>query len=404
MINNINSEKFASIIQMIMINHLFGWLRLPMFNLLVRDDIIRFCCSRSWQTNHILKLLFAINKIEDIKNYKNIIDDVRRLPIKPNNAVDKLLTLACSDDFQRSAKTGFELIIDSIKLANIYYPQIRADAFFKLIKNESESLVAPENKIFIAESASEIYKTISGIETLIIEGSLALGMQDEASDIDLVAYCSKIPDIDVRKRRLLMIDPKCFIIPQSDRFTLNNVYVHVDFETISNIEDTFGTFPQSICKNFGLWEAIQIGKVLWDTKQRFSNWKDNLLKLSNDYGDQFIIELTRLLLEEKRQFDVAVDHNDCLYCSLILGNILTLYFQILGVMNYRFLFFPKWMNNTLKNMNHKPDNVYNRFIQILSKRIDYSTLREYSNELQKLINELLELSKMRASYLNANRS
>jgi hypothetical protein len=404
MINNTDSEKFANIIQMIMVNHLFGWLRLPMSNLLVRNDIIRFCCSRSWQTNHILKLLFAINKIEDIKNYKSIIDDVKKLPLKPENAVDRLLTLACSNDFQRSAETGFELIIDSINLANIHYPQIRGDAFFRLTKNEDESLVAPENKIFIAESASELYKTISGVEALIIEGSLALGMQDETSDIDLVAYCSKIPDIDVRKKRLMMIDPKCFIIPQSDRFTLNNVYVHVDFETITNIENTFGIFPQSICKSFGLWEAIQIGKVIWDPKQRFSKWKDNVLKMSSDYGNQFIIELTKLLLEEKRQFDVAVDNNDYLYCSLLLGNILTLYFQILGVMNYRFLFFPKWINNTLKNMNHKPDNAYNRFIQILSKRIDYNTLREYSNELQKLINELLELSKMRISYLSANRS
>jgi hypothetical protein len=229
MYQNLTNEKSALTIQAIMLNHLYGWLRLPMDNLLDRNDIIRFCCSRSWQANHILKLLFAINQIEYIENYKHVIDDVDELPRQPTDARSRLMTLACSDDFRKAVAAGISLIRDSINLADIYYPQIKADAFFRIATSEYKISVASEDKIRLAESIAEVYKTIHGIEILIVEGSLAKGTADESSDVDLIAYCNFIPDTGTRKARLLMINEKSLVIPKSDRFTVDGVYVHVDF-------------------------------------------------------------------------------------------------------------------------------------------------------------------------------
>ena len=391
MYQNLTNEKSALAIQAIMLNHLYSWLRLPMANLLDRNDIIRFCCSRSWQANHILKLLFAINQIEYIENYKHVIDDVDALPRRPPDASSRLMTLACSDDFRAAVAAGISLIRDSINLADIHYPQIKADAFFRIATNEYKISVTSEDKIRLAESIADVYKTIHGIEIFIVEGSLAKGTSDESSDVDLIAYCNFIPDTGTRKTRLLMIDEKSLVIPKSDRFTVDGVYVHVDFETLSIIEDTFSVFPQSICQTFDLWEPIQVGKAMWDPKSIFQEWKHRMTKTSQKYKTQLIAELSLLLQEEKRQFDISAQNDDLMYCSMVLGNILTIYFQLLGLINHQFLFFPKWMNYALQFMDYKPDDIHDRFANILAREINHDTLGIMTDGLQKLINELMGL-------------
>lgn len=387
-----DNGKIIILIQTIMLNHLYGWLRLPMTNLLDRNDIIRFFCSRSWQTNHILQLLFAINQMEFIGNYKNIINDVDKLQRKPPSINERLMILACSDDFRKAIDTGIILIKDLIYLADKYYPQIRAEAFFRTITNESIAAISLENKMRMAESIAESYKTMLGIESLILDGSLAIGMSDDASDIDLTAYCNFIPDIDLRKSRLNIIDDKNIILAESDRFAIDGVYIHVDYKTINEIENAFAVFPQSICKTLALWETIQQGKVFFDPRHRFHEWKIRLSKLPHTYKNRLISELSTLLIEEKRQLDIAIKNDDLIYCSMLIGNILTIYFQLLGVINNRFLYFPKWMNHAHQFMNHKPDDVYIRFIKILSQNFKYDNLVILSNELHNLIEELLIIS------------
>jgi len=199
--------------------------------------------------------------------------------------------------------------------------------------------------------------------------------------------------MDIRKQRLRMIDDRCLVLPQSDRFTLEGVYIHVDLELVKAVEDTFGVFPQSICQTFGQWEPIQIGKSLWDPKLKLGEWKNKINNISQEYKNQVIERLSLLLYEEKRQFDTAAQNDDLMYCSLVLGNILTIYFQIIGVLNHRFMFFPKWINNVLQDMDYKPNEVHSRFVDMLVTELNFGTLDFYVDEMDEAINELMRLVK-----------
>jgi len=391
--NKLTKDQSFQLIQTIMLNHLYGWLKHPMNSLLDRKDIIRFCCCRSWQTSHILQFLFAINQIGYINNYKHIINEINALQIKPTDMTGRLMALACSGDFIDSVNLGILLIKDLIKLADIHYPKTKADTFFRISSNDNKKILSFEQKVRIAESLSETYKAMQGIELVVFEGSLATGNSDALSDIDLIAYCNHIPDIELRRAKGHLVDLNSLIIPESDRLTIDGVYVHTDFELISKVEKTFDDFPQSICMTLVLWEPIQSGKVLWDPRAKFPKWKQKLSNISKEFRNRLISQLLKLLQEEKRQFDIAVRNNDLMYCSMILGNILVLYFQALGIINNRFIFSPKWLQYTLQGMNLKPRDAYDRFISILTNELNNDSLRIMTDKLRELIDDLEDVYK-----------
>jgi len=360
-----------------------------MINLIDRRDIIRFCCSRSWQAIHILKALFALNQIDHDDEYDNIQSEIDALPQKPGLALGRLYELTCSRDFRKSAATGISLIKDVLIMADSCYPELRSYAFLRSAENLRPETSSLENRNQLAQSIAETYFGIHGIQGIIVDGSLARGLVDLTSDIDLKAYCSFVPDIGLRKTRARMIDPKSQVIPESDRLTINGVYVHIDFETADKVERTFS--PSLDWHVLAIWESLQIGRILWDPYLMIKKWKSALPNISKEARIKLISDLFTHLQYDKQRLDVSLNNNNPVYSSIILGNILTFYFQILGVINNQYMSFPKWMNRLVHEFDYKPDNVYRRFSDMLSTGLDEYSPGELRVNLESLINDLNRL-------------
>lgn len=270
----ISYEKSVYILQSIMLNHFHGWLRLPIINLVERNDIIRFCCSRSWQASHIIRALFALNQIEHHDEYPQ---EIKSLPRQPYSAYDDLYKLACSANFLNSASIGIDLIRKILDIAEVYFPEVRSQSFLKTVDFRQKSYISNERREQLALSTAEVYSGIQGIQGIIIDGSIAKGISDKNSDIDITTYCTMIPDLDIRKKRTRMIDERSLIIAESDRFTMEGTYVHIDFELIDEVEKSF-FLPT--WQSLGIWESIQCGKIVYDSNMILQRWKDNLLNLN----------------------------------------------------------------------------------------------------------------------------
>lgn len=360
-----------------------------MTNLIDRKDIIRFCCSRSWQAIHIIKALFALNQIDHDDEYDNVQSEIDALPQKPVLVIDRLHDLTCSKDFRKSAATGISLIKDILIMADSCYPELRSYAFLRSAENSSPETVPLEKRNLLAQSIAETYFGIHGIQGIIVDGSLARGLIDLTSDIDLKAYCSVIPDISSRKARARMIDPKSQVIPESDRLTINGVYVHIDFEIADKVERTFSPSPD--WRVLAIWESLQIGRILWDPYLMIKKWKSALPNISKEAKIKLIYDLFTHLQYDKQRLDVSLNNNNPIYSSIILGNILTFYFQILGVINNQYMSFPKWMHHLIHEFDYKPDNVYRRFSDMLSTGLDEYSLSKLKGNLESLINDLNRL-------------
>lgn len=388
----ISYEKSIHILQSIMLNHFHGWLRLPITNLIERNDIIRFCCSRSWQASHIMRALFALNQIEHHDEYPQ---EIKSLPRQPYSAYDDLYKLACSVDFSNAALIGIELIKKILHLADIYFPEVRSQSFLKTI-DCSVAIIDPlkmglkyEKREQLALSTAKAYSSIQGIQGILIDGSIAKGISDKNSDIDITTYCTMIPDLDIRKKRTRMIDENSIIIAESDRFTLDGIYVHIDFELIDEVERAFSS---PTWQSLGIWESIQCGKIVYDSNMLLQRWKDALSNMNLESRKNLVIELFSRLHEDYQRLSIAIEIDDPVYFSIILGNILTHYFQILCLVNHRFIVFPKWMHIIIHELSYKPVDVYEKFSDILSIELEHKNLFKIIEGLRELISDLLDLT------------
>lgn len=383
----ISYEKSIYILQSIMLNHFYGWLRLPITNLIERKDIIRFCCSRSWQANHIIRALFALNQIDHYDEYPQ---EIKSLPRQPFLAYDALYKLACSSDFLNAALIGIDLIKKILYMADIYFPEIRSQSFLKIVGSHQVEHISNEKREQLALSTAEVYSSMQGIQGILIDGSIAKGISDEKSDIDITAYCTVIPDLEIRKTRTHMVDERSLIITKSDRFTLDSTYVHIDFELIDEVEKSFS--PPT-WQSLGMWESIQCGKIVYDSNMILQRWKDIILNMDPESKKGLILELFSKLYKDNQRLYIAIERDEPIYFSIILGNVLTYYFQILCLLNHRFIVFPKWMHIIIHELKYKPDNVYEKFSNILSFDLDNKNLIKIIKDLKELIFDLLELTK-----------
>lgn len=377
-----------------MLNHFHGWLRLPITNLIERNDIIRFCCSRSWQASHIMRALFALNQIEHHDEYPQ---EIKSLPRQPYSAYDGLYKLACSADFSNAVLIGIGLIRKILDMTDIYFPEVRSQSFLKTIDSSSVTTIDPlkmglkyEKQEQLALSTARAYSSIQGIQGILIDGSIAKGISDKHSDIDITTYCTTIPDLDIRRKRTRMIDENSIIIAESDRFTLDGTYVHIDFELIDEVERSF-SLPT--WQSLGIWESIQCGKIVYDSNMLLQRWKDTLSNMNLESSKNLVIELFSRLHEDYQRLNIAIEIDDPVYFSIILGNILTHYFQILCLVNHRFIVFPKWMLTIIHELNYKPNNVYEKFSDILSIELEHKNLFKIIEDLRELISDLLDLTK-----------
>ncbi len=369
-----------------MLNHFHGWLRLPITNLIERNDIIRFCCSRSWQANHIIRALFALNQIDHYDEYPQ---EIKSLPRQPYLAYNDLYKLACSADFLSAVLAGIDLIKKILGMADIYFPEIRSQSFLKIVDSQQEKYISSEKREQLALSTAQAYSSMQGVQGILIDGSIAKGVSDEKSDIDVTAYCSIIPSLEIRKTRTRMVDEKSLIIAESDRFTLDGTYVHIDFELIDEIEKSFSS---PTWRSLGMWESIQCGKIVYDSNMILQRWKHMISNMDIESKRNIILELFSRLHEDNQRLQVAIEKDEPVYFSIILGNILTYYFQILCLLNHRFIVFPKWMHIIIHELDYKPDNIYEKFSDMLSLELDHKNLTRIADILEELISDLLKLA------------
>lgn len=387
----LSREESIAILQEIMLNHFYGWLRLPITNLVDRQDIIRFCCSRSWQASHIIKALFAINQFHKPEYYLHTRARLEALQRKPNMTYERLYQLACSSDFKNAAIIGIGLIKDILSLSDKHFPEVRPYAFLDASKPSMPCYMSIKERNSIALRMADSYKDVSGIQGIVVAGSLAKGVSDETSDIDMKAYCSVIPDIELRRMRLRTIDPKGMAIGESDRLTLNGLYIHIDFEEIENVESAFHYLPKASYSLPALLEPIQTGVILWDPKLIIRKWKEAIELMSVESKRNISLELVYKLDRDLQNLYITVENKDPIYASIIMGDIISLYFQILGILNDKFMVFPKWMHLFIEDFKLKPENLYPNFCGILTQDVREDGLRELNYYVNRLVGELLDI-------------
>ncbi|MDD5529447.1 MAG: hypothetical protein PHX21_05390 [bacterium] len=380
-----------------------GWLLLPVFSQLRREDFIRLAISKYFQIGQIVDTLFAINGLSIKKGYGYEFEkDLNMLSVKPQNTIERLKASIRNVELKDEIEQILVLIKDIIALIVNNYPELSKECEYlleqsaqKLTNNSSQNI---DNLRYIAD------KIIHGLHednkswSIIIYGSFAMGQPDSDSDADMRVYCDSIPSKDMRMETIKSIIPEVKDFKQSDEedmFWVEGHYLHINFVESRKIDEILSRFPKFYWSDDDELEAVQSGIICFDSNDRVLKWKHTLENVSPDT----VINRINVYLSDTKWWNFSlkkgIDSKDLISIYFYLVEGMYALCNVIFALNGLFLVFPKWMKQTDSRMKIKPKDFYSRLVHIVNTEFSFSTHQEKVKEFFQLWNETLGLIEKR---------
>ena len=330
------------------------WLRLPPTNLIARGDHVRFRHALYLMIHQVATVLYGINGLSEIMYFPSRLAGARErlngLPKAPVNAGTSLWTMATEREPNKAWETAAGLMRETLALLDEGSEATGFTDSSAASLEIEEGVFKPERSNFpdelfaIATAAAEKIRHITGVESVALGGSLARGVADDQSDIDLLAFGPGIPD-ETERRRMISAWPDVqfgpLIEPACDSVMVDGVMVHVRYWTTWTVDEMLVAFPTPPTQRI-LAEELQCCHGLIDPNGRVSEWKRALEKLPSELVAG-VIEQARLRLPVFRSlWQKAGTADDRIHLYCLANQAVNDYLAALYMRNGRFLSTPKW--------------------------------------------------------------
>ncbi|MFA5031709.1 MAG: hypothetical protein WC614_01700 [bacterium] len=376
-----------------------GWLLLPVFSQLRREDFIRLAISKYFQIGQIVDTLFAINGLSIKKGYGYEFEkDSNMLPIKPQNTIERLKASIRNVELKDEIEQILVLIKDILSLIADNYPELSNECKCLLEQNTQKLTNNSSRNVNNLRCIAD--KIIRGLHednkswSIIIYGSFAMGQPDSDSDADMQVYCDSIPPKDMRMETIKSIIPEVKDFKQSDdedTFWIEGHYLHINFVESRKIDEILARFPNFYWSDDDQLEAVQSGIICFDSNDRVLQWKDRLENVSHDTT----INRINVYLSDTKWWSFSlkkgIDSKDLISIYFYLVEGMYALCNVIFALNGVFLVFPKWMKQTESRMKIKPKDFYSRLVHIVNTEFSFSTYQEKIKEFFQLWDDTLSL-------------
>ncbi len=345
------------------------WLRLPPTNLIDRGDHVRFRHALYLMIHQIATVLYGINGLPEIMYFPSRLAGARErlngLPKAPVNAGTSLWTMATEREPNKAWETAAGLMRETLVLldegseATGFTDSSAASLEIEEGVFKPERSNSPDELFAIATAAAEKIRHFAGVESVALGGSLARGVADDQSDIDLLAFGLGIPDETARRRMISAWPDVQFgpLIEQAcDSVLVDGVMVHVRYWTTGTVDDMLASFPSPPAQRI-LAEELQCCHGLIDPNGRIGEWKRAL--------DEFPSELVAGVIEQARlrlpvfrslwQKAGTADDRIHLYC--LANQAVNDYLVALYIRNGRFLSTPRCTHRDIPSFEVVPSEL-----------------------------------------------
>jgi|GEM_PF-2530778 len=360
------------------------WLRLPPVNLIDRGDVLRFRYALYLIAGQVCAALYGLNGRSLELSYPSSLQDTRttldRLSVAPPCSGERLTATIAATDAREAWGIAAALIADTLTLS-VHTSQTEqasspmAHAGSDRLRKDAETFVS-------------LLSSLSGVEAVALSGSLARGLADRSSDVDIAVFCRELPPPADRRTALhrmsgvrrLLTEPAC------DTLWSDAILVHIRYWRAGDVDRLVA--PIRTLPDLFLAEALQECRSLFDPQNRLTEWKtllrQSLPKLSDSVAQQTKDRRTVFsLLWEK-----AVNRNDHVHLYCLANQIVNDFLMTLYVFHDRFMTTPKWVYKDIPQMATAPPQTLSRLEAIAGPIRDVSSAAARKNDMDALWAEL----------------
>lgn len=254
----------------------------------------------------------------------------------------------------------------------------------------------------------ERIKKLEGVEGITVHGSYVYGEVDEYSDLDLAAVCSEIPSVESREEILCEIADKIneeFDVPERylqdmDYIQIDGNHIGIDYVEMSHLENLVSKLNEEerIPKNEieDVIKFLYYSKVIYDPKNKLSELKERMPEADPSLVKYFLYDLEKVNLDKdwpKCSLRAALSRENYLQISKIFKKALESYLLALYTVNGEYYGGPKNARFTIDELEHKPENCWEKLQRITRMENSEDEVREKVKIFQNLYEKLLEIIK-----------
>lgn len=249
-------------------------------------------------------------------------------------------------------------------------------------------MLKKQRAIKIAKKIANKLIEIKEVKAVGIYGSYAKGYADRfTDDVDLVAFCEKIPDKSERENRLKEIDLKKIRDPDInfvDVFTSEKVEITIFYKVVKEAEKWIDSFK----KWGGFTNEINIfienAASLVDPENIIKKLKDGAFytdEMRKKSFEQYFFGLSRT----KPLLESSLKRNNIIFINQKLDDSLRSYYILLYALNKKYFSDTKWIHKDLERFKLKPKNCFERLEE-------FSTLSCRKKEIKRKLKILKSLA------------
>jgi predicted nucleotidyltransferase len=217
---------------------------------------------------------------------------------------------------------------------------------------------------------AEIIKKIPGVKGIAFMGSLVHGLVDQYSDIDVVVFCTKIPNKENRLKLLSQNHKMDFseassgwVADTQDMFYFEgskekSCIEYVKIESVNRKIKAIKVLNHlsngSSFKRMMLW--VWNTKVLWDPKNIIKKWKVDIKMYYLKLRKHIPFLLNIVDKHSKRPYTRSFGRGDVINLHAFFNQMLEQYILALFLLNNDYMVFPKKVTQRINLLKHKPKN------------------------------------------------
>lgn len=331
------------------------WLRLPPTNLIERADYFRFRYALYLITHQVAAVLYGLNQRPYEAGYpsrlRNTPQVLNQLSIAPSTPGDRLLAMIRATDPQQAWAIASDLIVDTLRLTGDRVSTASPDTEGRPLLSVAISSLRER-----AEGVALPLSALPGVLAIAVSGSLARGLADDRSDIDLCLFCQTLtPEKDRYERLSRFIGTRDLLIePACDTLWSGGVLVHIRYWLASAVTDLLARFPVPPDDNH-LAEELQLCQAVYDPFGHLRDWQTRLRLLPKP----LIAALYDQAFQRRKVFarcwaEASMDMD--LIRLYGLGNqMVNDWLTALFALNNRFLSTPRWTHQEWARLTVGPD-------------------------------------------------
>jgi len=261
--------------------------------------------------------------------------------------------------------------------------------------------------ISISKEFADKLKELEEVKSITIYGSVAKGIFDKYSDVDIICFCDKIPDEEKRVKKILElgeIEKRKRDWHLHDPFLYKGIHVIIEYENFGDTQKWFDYIREKgrLDKNE---ESAKIRShvinsiILYDEGNFIKTMKKKLIPFINQLPESSKKYFNWIKYHywkiESIRFPIlmAIRRKNIILANQIIDKTLEGIIACVYMANKEYYYEPKWINHEIKKFKKKPRNFLKKVNRIYSIRGDIRGLNRKIKLIISLLNEVEKIYK-----------